>query len=97
MTIRRRVAISVGVGLIFSLIGYLFLSVVDGVRNIFPSPFQYLVLTYALPHLGIREDEMGTTAGLFWILVIPWFAWTFALFLFMTVWTYVTRKDIRAA
>ena len=60
MTMRRRVAISVGVGLIFSLIGSLCLGVVNGHLNVFPSIMQYLVLTYLLPCFGAAESEVGT-------------------------------------
>jgi hypothetical protein len=93
MTIKKRIAYSVVIGLIFNIIGFVTLGIADGVwSGILFSP-QYLLLTYVLPVLKIDTDEPGIVKGWLWLFVVPWLVWIVALFLFMTVWANVTRKN----
>jgi hypothetical protein len=93
MTIKRRIAYSVALGLIFDIIGFVTLRVADGVWFSIPFSPQYFVLRLVFPILGIHEDELGSGRGLLWLFMIPWLAWTVAIYLLM----YVMRKDKRAA
>jgi hypothetical protein len=97
MTIKRRIAYSVVIGLIFDTIGFVTLGIADGVWVGIPFSPQYLLLTYVLPILKIDTDAPGVVKGWLWLFVVPWLVWIVVLFLFLTVWTNVTRNDKRAA
>jgi len=93
MTTRKRIAISAAIGLLLAAFVFLTMGIADGVYYCLPFSPQYFVLKLMFPFFKIHEDEMGTVQGWLWLFVIPWLAWTVALYLLM----YVMRKDRRAA
>jgi len=95
--ILKRAIVSVAFGMIFSLVGFLGLNTVNGVVHDFFGPIQYLIFHYVFPLLQIHETELSWAAGLFWLVILPWLAWSVLLFLFMSVVAHFRRNETRAA